>query len=64
MYNIKFNIINDYTKIGIDKLIEFAIKEAKELKLCQPGENVIVVMGLTEQRPEDNPHNIIKIIKV
>lgn len=44
--------------------MEFAVKEAKGLNICKAGENVIIVMALTEERPDDNPHNVLKIVKV
>jgi len=48
----------------LDLLMEFAVKEAKGLNICKAGENVIIVMALTEERPDDNPHNVLKIVKV
>lgn len=47
---------------GIDSLIDYAIKSAKEMGICKSGERVIVIQGLKQENPEDS--NLLKIFNV
>lgn len=44
---------------GIDTLVEYAIKSAKERGLCKAGDRVIILLGGTEENPDES--NILKI---
>ena len=48
--------------LGIDSLIEYAIKAAKDLGYCKIGERVIVIQGIMQECPEST--NIIKVVNV
>jgi len=47
---------------GQDSLIEYAIKHAKENKLCKTGDSVIAIQSIQEEDPEKS--NILKILTV
>lgn len=47
---------------GIDSLIDYAIKSAKELNLCKIGEKIIIILGTHNENPEAS--NVLKVINV
>jgi len=44
---------------GIEGLIDYAITASKDMNLCKTGEQVIVIMGSTEENPDEG--DIMKI---
>jgi pyruvate kinase len=47
---------------GVDTLVEYAIKSAKERNICKAGQKAIVLLS-DEQNPDDESH-ILKIKKI
>lgn len=48
---------------GMDTLVEYAIKSARDRGLCKIGEKVIVLLGGQEENMDESS-NILKITKV
>lgn len=46
----------------MEALIEYAIKHAKNSKLCDAGDSVVVIQGIKEEEPEKS--NVLKILTV
>lgn len=44
---------------GIDTLVEYAIKSAKERGICKPADKAIIILGGSEEDPDHS--NILKI---
>ena len=47
---------------GVDTLVEYAIKSAKERNICKPGDRAIVLLSGDEMNPDDS--HILKIKKI
>lgn len=44
---------------GVDTLVEYAIKSAKERKICAGGQKAIVILSADEENPDES--HILKI---
>jgi len=47
---------------GMEALIEYAIKHAKNNELCNTGDMVVVIQGIKEEDPEQS--NVLKVLSV
>lgn len=47
---------------GMEALIDYAIKHAKNNKLCDTGDSVVVIQGIKEEDPEQS--NVLKVLTV
>jgi len=47
---------------GMEALIQYAINHAKQNKLCEAGEYVIIIQGLKEEKPDQS--NVLKVLLV
>lgn len=46
----------------MEALIDYAIKHAKNNKLCDTGDSVVVIQGIKEEDPEQS--NVLKVLTV
>lgn len=44
---------------GVDTLVEYAIKSAKERGMCKAGDKAIVLLGTSDENPDES--NVLKI---